>query len=48
MDGYIDRNRPRDSKSKIMDVEYVIYETHITLKQVSRVRTIQIRLVQIQ
>ena len=26
--GYIVRNRLRDSKGKIMDVEYVIYETH--------------------
>ena len=41
--GYIVRNRLRDSKGKIVDVEYVIYET-----RASRVRTSRIRLVQIR
>ena len=40
--GYIVRNRLRDSKGKIVDVEYVIYETP------SRVRASRIRLVQIR
>ncbi len=46
--GYIVRNRLRDSKGKIVDVKYVIYETPITQTRASRVRTNRIRLVQIR
>ena len=46
--GYIVRNRLRDSKGKIVDVEYVIYETPHPPDTGSRVRTSWIRLVQIR
>lgn len=46
--GYIVRNRLRDSKGKIVDVEYVIYETPHPRIRASRVRTSRIRLVQIR
>ena len=46
--GYIVRNRLRDSKGKIVDVEYVIYETPHPRTRANRVRTSQIRLVQIR
>ena len=46
--GYIVRNRLRDSKGKIVDVEYVIYETPHPRTRASRVRTSRIRLVQIR
>ena len=46
--GYIVRNRLRDSKGKIVDVEYVIYETPHLPDTASRVRTSRIRLVQIR
>lgn len=46
--GYIVRNRLRDSKGKIVDVEYVIYETPHPPDTASRVRTSRIRLVQIR
>ena len=46
--GYIVRNRLRDSKGKIVDLEYVIYETPIPRIRASLVRTSRIRLVQIR
>lgn len=46
--GYIVRNRLWDSKGKIVDVEYVIYEPPIPRTRTSRVRTSRIRLVQIR
>ena len=46
--GYIVRNRLRDSKGKIVDVEYVIYETPHPRTRASRVRASQMRLVQIR
>lgn len=47
--GYIVRNRLRDSKGEIVDVEYVIYETPpIPRIRASLVRTSRIRLVQIR
>lgn len=46
--GYIVRNRLRDSKGKIVDVEYVIYETPHPRTRANRVRTSRIRLVQIR
>ena len=46
--GYIVRNRLRDSKGKIVDVEYVIYETPHPPDTDHRVRTSQMRLVQIR
>ena len=46
--GYIVRNRLRDSKGKIVDVEYVIYETPHPRTRAIRVRTSRIRLVQIR
>ena len=50
--GYIVRNRLRDSKGKIVDVEYVIYETPHPPEpdgrvRMSRIRNIQIRKTQI-
>ena len=46
--GYIVRNRIRDSKGKIVDVEYVIYETPHPPDTGQPVRTSRIRLVQIR
>ena len=46
--GYIVRNRLRDSKGKIVDVEYVIYATLHLIKRLNRMWTIRIRLVQIR
>ena len=41
--GYIVRNRLRDKKGKITDVEYVIYERRKSQSKVSRSRESQIR-----
>ena len=46
--GYIVRNRLRDSKGKIVDVEYVIYAMLYLTKRVNRMWTIRIRLLQIR
>ena len=46
--GYIARNRLRDSKGKIVDVEYVIYETPHPRTRASRLRTSRIQLVQMR
>ena len=46
--GYIVRNRLRDSKGKIVDVEYVIYETPHPRSRTGRVRRNRIRNIQIR
>ena len=46
--GYIVHNRLQDSKGKIVNVEYVIYETPHPGTRASRVRTSRMRLVQIR